>query len=182
MYPLLRHLRADGERPKLVRDRLYVRGVLQSSSDIDALFDHYEMDRGSVQRNSQIANDRVHPQTDRSHSGSGANSGSAVTHNTSEDRTYSDVVRARPTNRNGNTTSHTDSQMDWHNAGSKPSGNAGAASRQQQDTTGNNVKQLRTRDRRPAVTQPAESRNRFKDLTGLVAVPVSPAGATAGSK
>ena len=72
--------------------------------------------------------------------------------------------------------------MDWHNAGSKPSGNAGAASLQEQDTTGNNVNQLRTSDRRPAVTQPAESRNRFKDLTGLVAVPVTYVGTTAGSK
>ena len=43
LYPLMQRLRSDGENPKLIRDRLLVRGRLQKHEDIIALLEKYQM-------------------------------------------------------------------------------------------------------------------------------------------
>ena len=43
LYPLMRRLRGDGENPKLIRDRLYLRGKLLKPDDVIALLSKYNM-------------------------------------------------------------------------------------------------------------------------------------------
>ena len=43
LYPLMRRLRGDGGNPKLIRDRLYLRGKLLNPDDFIALLSKYNM-------------------------------------------------------------------------------------------------------------------------------------------
>ena len=55
LYPLMRRLRGDGENPKLIRDRLYLRGKLLKPDDVIALLSKYNM----VARSQAYAEDTV---------------------------------------------------------------------------------------------------------------------------